>query len=92
MGSLHIAVPLPKGCSEIFNKHLIVYHTPGTVLDMADQVRNKSHFLSSGGSFTRRKETDIQKYTSTKHCIREGFLEKMPNGDLMDKKGFTLQT
>lgn len=59
MGSLHTAVPLPKGCSEIFNKHFIVYHTLGTVLDIANQVRNISHFLSARGSFTRRKETDI---------------------------------
>lgn len=59
MGSLHTSIPLPKGCSEIFNKHLIVYHTLGIVLDMANQVRNISHFLSSRGSFTRRKETDI---------------------------------
>ena len=59
MGSLHTAVPLPIGCSNIFNKHLTVYYMSGTVLDIAGQLRNKSHFLSSRGLLTRRKETDI---------------------------------
>lgn len=59
----------------------------GTVLDIADQLRNKSHFLSSRGLLTRRKETDIHTEIFT---LQLGtVLEKMkPNGDLMDTKGF----
>lgn len=67
----------------------------GTVLDTAGQLRNKSHFLSSRGLLTRRKERHTYRniYTSTRHCIREELLEKMmPNGDLMDEKGFILET